>query len=123
MLAAMLGVAIALATGTPRASVTQAVARAVDQAREDASAWRRLRQELRQAAQAHAFTLAYQPRVNLADGQLYGVEAQLRWPRRRGAMSPASAFMPLLSIATCEPVEILIDSSPSTRSAPSNAAC
>ena len=89
--------AIALATGTPRASVTQAVARAVDQAREDASAWRRLRQELRQAAQAHAFTLAYQPRVNLADGQLYGVEAQLRWPRRRGAMSPASAFMPLLA--------------------------
>jgi len=92
---------IASATCPPRsplaAPVTQTAARAVAQAREDASAWRRLRQELRQAAQAHAFTLVYQPRVNLADGQLSGVEAQLRWPRRRGAMSTANAFMPLLA--------------------------
>ena len=65
--------------------------------RDDAVAWRRLRQELKQAAQTRAFTLIYQPRVALADGELCGVEAQLRWPQRRGATAPASAFMPLLA--------------------------
>jgi EAL domain-containing protein (putative c-di-GMP-specific phosphodiesterase class I) len=64
---------------------------------DDTGEWRRLRQELRQAAQAHAFTLMYQPRLCLADGQLRGVQSQLRWPRRRGGVSPASAFMPLLA--------------------------
>ncbi len=87
--------AIAATAATPRPGA--AAARAAKQTREDAGAWRQLRQELRQAAQAHAFTLVYQPRVCLGDGKLCGMEAQLRWPRRRGAMSPASAFMPLLA--------------------------
>jgi EAL domain-containing protein (putative c-di-GMP-specific phosphodiesterase class I) len=64
---------------------------------ESAGVWRRLRQELRQAAHAHAFELMYQPRITLADGTLCGMQPHLRWPRRRGGTSPASAFMPLLA--------------------------
>jgi EAL domain-containing protein (putative c-di-GMP-specific phosphodiesterase class I) len=57
---------------------------------------RRLRQELRQAAQTGAFTLAYQPRRDLARDVVVGAALQLRWPRKRGGTTPASGFMPLL---------------------------
>lgn len=56
---------------------------------------RRLRQELRQAAQDGGFVLAMQPRRDLQTLALQGAEAQLRWPRRRG-VSPAAELMPLL---------------------------
>jgi EAL domain-containing protein (putative c-di-GMP-specific phosphodiesterase class I) len=64
--------------------------------RDEGAEWRRLRQELRVAAQAHAFTFLYQPRLALSDGALCGVQALLRWPRRKGGISAPSAFMPLL---------------------------
>jgi EAL domain-containing protein (putative c-di-GMP-specific phosphodiesterase class I) len=38
----------------------------------------------------------YQPRLCLQGGALRGVQALLRWPRRRGGVSAANAFMPLL---------------------------
>ena len=58
--------------------------------------WRRLRQELRQAAHEGGFTLAFQPRRRMRDGALLGAQAQLRWPRRRGGTTQPSSFMPLL---------------------------
>jgi EAL domain-containing protein (putative c-di-GMP-specific phosphodiesterase class I) len=65
---------------------------------------RRLRHELRQAADEGGFSLQFQPRRALRDspgqgvreGELLGAEAQLRWPNRRGGVTPAGAFMPLL---------------------------
>jgi len=58
--------------------------------------WRRLRQELRGAVQARDFVLMYLPRRGLADGRATGAQAQLRWPRRGGGLTPAASFMPLL---------------------------
>jgi EAL domain-containing protein (putative c-di-GMP-specific phosphodiesterase class I) len=54
------------------------------------------RHELRQAAQAKGFVLQFQPRLALSDGALRAVQAQLRWPRRRGGISAPSALLPLL---------------------------
>jgi EAL domain-containing protein (putative c-di-GMP-specific phosphodiesterase class I) len=68
----------------------QAAARAM------AASWRQVRHDLRQASQDHAFTLLFQPRFELKSGAVCGVQAQLRWPRRRGGRAPAGAFVPLL---------------------------
>ena len=57
----------------------------------------RLRLELavREAASAEAFTLEYQPKVDLADGGVDGVEALIRWRHpEHGAVSPA-VFIPI----------------------------
>jgi EAL domain-containing protein (putative c-di-GMP-specific phosphodiesterase class I) len=51
---------------------------------------------LRQAAQEGGFALAFQPRRRMRDSGLLGAQAQLRWPRRRGGMTQAIGFMPLL---------------------------
>lgn len=58
--------------------------------------WRRLRQELRAAVGGQEFVLMYVPRRSLADGRGVGAQAQLRWPRRGGGLTPAASFMPLL---------------------------
>jgi EAL domain-containing protein (putative c-di-GMP-specific phosphodiesterase class I) len=54
---------------------------------------RRLRQDLRQAAEAGGFTLLFQPRRALAGGAVLGAEATLRWPRSRGGAISAGALM------------------------------
>lgn len=65
-------------------------------AREAAAARRKVRQDVRLASQGHSFQLLFQPRFALEGGALCGVQAQLRWPRRRGGRAAAGAFMPLL---------------------------
>jgi len=52
--------------------------------------------ELRQAAEAKGLVLQFQPRLALSDGALRAMQAQLRWPRRRGGIAAQSALLPLL---------------------------
>ncbi len=60
------------------------------------AAWRRrLVAELRAAARACALTLAYQPRVRLADDSPAGAEALLRWPHPSRGLIPPSVFIPM----------------------------
>jgi EAL domain-containing protein (putative c-di-GMP-specific phosphodiesterase class I) len=65
--------------------------------RADLNDSRRLRHELRQAAQTGGFALAYQPRRALLRDVLVGAALHLRWPRRRGGTTPASGFWPMLN--------------------------
>ena len=54
-----------------------------------------MEQDLRKALPAGEFELYYQPVVNLADGEISGFEALIRWNHpERGLVSPA-AFIPL----------------------------
>lgn len=54
-----------------------------------------LESDLRQAVAARAFYLAYQPQVEIASGQIVGLEALLRWQHpERGLVSPKE-FVPL----------------------------
>ena len=56
---------------------------------------RALEADIREAVAANAFTLCYQPIINLASGRIVGLEALLRWQHaRRGAVSPAE-FVPI----------------------------
>ena len=60
------------------------------------AAGRRVRRELQQAAQAGAFELGFQPRRDLARNAIIGAALQLRWPRKRGGLTPVTGFMSLL---------------------------
>lgn len=64
----------------------------------NASAWQRLtlETELRHALERDEFVLHYQPKINLVDGKIIGMEALLRWQSpERGLVSPVE-FIPLL---------------------------
>ncbi|WP_411565170.1 EAL domain-containing protein [Pseudomonas orientalis] len=55
-----------------------------------------LENDLRQAVDQQAFALHYQPKVELANGEVCGLEVLLRWDRPGyGAVSPA-VFVPIL---------------------------
>ncbi len=54
-----------------------------------------LLQELRQALSEGAFTLALQPKVELASGRLAGFEALVRWPQPDGSMRMPDSFIPI----------------------------
>ncbi|MGE8347985.1 putative bifunctional diguanylate cyclase/phosphodiesterase [Pseudomonas helleri] len=51
---------------------------------------------LRDAVRKQAFELYYQPKINLRDGTMCGVEALLRWHRPGLASVPPSVFVPIL---------------------------
>jgi diguanylate cyclase (GGDEF)-like protein/PAS domain S-box-containing protein len=53
-------------------------------------------QRIAQALKAHQFVLHYQPKVNLRTGQVFGVEALIRWQHpSRGLLLPAE-FLPII---------------------------
>jgi diguanylate cyclase (GGDEF)-like protein/PAS domain S-box-containing protein len=55
-----------------------------------------LENQLRQALEKGQFVLHYQPKVNLASGQLTGVEALIRWNDPRMGLVPPGRFIPIL---------------------------
>jgi diguanylate cyclase (GGDEF)-like protein len=60
-----------------------------------AAAHKALERELRQAIEASALTLHYQPQVDLATGRVIGVEALLRWPHAEKGFIPPQSFIPV----------------------------
>jgi EAL domain-containing protein (putative c-di-GMP-specific phosphodiesterase class I) len=60
------------------------------------SAWRRLRQDLRQTVRDGRFSLAFQARRALADHTQLGADALLRWPSRGRGVVQSHTFMPLV---------------------------
>ncbi|NUP94763.1 MAG: EAL domain-containing protein [Planctomycetaceae bacterium] len=63
----------------------------------NADAFERLDLEsgLRQALERREFELHYQPQIDLASGQIVGLEALLRWNRGPGDTVPPSKFIPI----------------------------
>ncbi len=66
-------------------------------AREDASAITRLSlsTRLRKAVEQKQWMLHYQPLIELDSGQIFGVEALIRWPEPNGGLVPPGEFIPL----------------------------
>lgn len=64
----------------------------------NAQAWQRLELEtaLRRALERNEFELFYQPKVNLLDGKIIGMEALLRWRSPDRGMVPPGEFIGLL---------------------------
>jgi diguanylate cyclase (GGDEF)-like protein/PAS domain S-box-containing protein len=55
-----------------------------------------LENQLRQALDKEEFVLHYQPKVNLASGQLTGAEALIRWNDPHTGLVPPGRFIPIL---------------------------
>ena len=70
---------------------------------EGAAAEREQLQRMGRALAEHEFTLVYQPKVDLVDGALQGLEALLRWQHpERGLLSPGE----FLALADGSPLEL-----------------
>jgi diguanylate cyclase (GGDEF)-like protein len=54
-----------------------------------------LETDLRHALELNQFTLHYQPKLDVATGQISGVEALLRWPHPKLGNLPPTEFIPL----------------------------
>ena len=63
----------------------------------DADAMSRLSMStrLRKAVELKQWTLHYQPLIELDTGDMYGVEALIRWPEPNGGLVPPGEFIPL----------------------------
>jgi diguanylate cyclase (GGDEF)-like protein/PAS domain S-box-containing protein len=62
----------------------------------EASARQAMEAALRDAVEQHAFELYYQPKIDLADGAVCGLEALLRWPRPGLPNVSPAVFVPIL---------------------------
>jgi diguanylate cyclase (GGDEF)-like protein/PAS domain S-box-containing protein len=64
---------------------------------DDADAMSRLSlsTRLRKAVEQKQWMLHYQPLIELATGQMFGVEALIRWPEPNGGLVPPGEFIPL----------------------------
>ncbi len=58
--------------------------------------WLTLETQLREALDNREFVLHYQPKVNLARGQVTGAEALIRWNNPRTGLMPPDRFIPIL---------------------------
>jgi diguanylate cyclase (GGDEF)-like protein len=56
----------------------------------------RLESKLRRAIEEEQFVLHYQPKINLASGQISGLEALIRWKDPDNGLVPPLSFIPLL---------------------------
>lgn len=54
-----------------------------------------LEKELTQAIENHELVLYYQPKINLSDGTLIGMEALIRWIKPDGTVVPPGKFIPV----------------------------
>jgi diguanylate cyclase (GGDEF)-like protein len=54
-----------------------------------------LENELRLAAEKDQLELHYQPKIDLQDGKIYGVEALIRWHHPEKGMVPPNVFIPI----------------------------
>lgn len=54
-----------------------------------------LENELAAAIENKELVLYYQPKINLSDGEIMGVEALIRWKKPDGSLIPPSAFIPV----------------------------
>ena len=54
-----------------------------------------LENELASAIENHEMVLYYQPKINLADGTLMGMEALIRWVKPDGTVVPPNQFIPV----------------------------
>lgn len=63
---------------------------------EEDTRWRlEIIRHLRRDFAARKLVVWYQPQINLATGQIAGIEALLRWPSDNGFVQPPSVFIPL----------------------------
>lgn len=60
------------------------------------------RQQLHYALQYHQFCLHYQPKVNMKTGQVFGVEALIRWQHPEKGMLFPLDFLPAIESTTLE---------------------
>ena len=56
--------------------------------------WMAVRAELRHALERDELELHYQPRVRLSDGEVFGLEALVRWQHPQRGLLPPSEFLP-----------------------------
>ncbi|GAB1640521.1 putative bifunctional diguanylate cyclase/phosphodiesterase [Krasilnikovia sp. MM14-A1259] len=56
--------------------------------------WLRVQTELRHAIERDELVLLYQPKIRLADGEAYGVEALVRWQHPQRGLLPPPEFLP-----------------------------
>ncbi|MGX9965750.1 putative bifunctional diguanylate cyclase/phosphodiesterase [Roseomonas sp. F4] len=83
--------ALSAARGQPGPSI-----RGFEPGMDEALRWRRETEaDLRQAIEAEALTLHYQPQRRLSDRRLVGFEALLRWPHPERGLIPPIEFIPL----------------------------
>ena len=74
------------------------VVKSLDDSESGDNHWQ-ITQMLTHAMEQHHVTLDYQPKMHLADGQIAGAEALVRW-RNDGAIIPPDEFLPALSEQT-----------------------